>query len=273
MQIKSTCLWLLPLFLLSSCTHEGRQKLEAAKAAKIEKYQAELIENQRLVAQSDSALTVLVPAINEAVTPFVYEKTEYDQIGRWYMAGTEPVNNIARSYLRMVCDEEGTLQLISTYAGSSDLGYVQVCVTAPDGTFCVTDTMPMTSDNNYHYQTSGTRYEVITYLSGTGVKTLEEAKERNNGSVKYDTDGGVSAFIAAHAAECTSAKSPMKVMLKGGKRDVSFSLSASELEKMVQTFQFAGLLQQRLLMQHQNKAASVKVQYLQERIASHQVQQ
>lgn len=124
----------------------------------------------------------------------------------------------------------------------------------------------MTSDNNYHYQTSGTRYEVITFLSGTGVKSLEEAKARNNGSVKYDTDGGVAAFIVAHA------KQPLKATLLGDKTEVSFTIPVADVQVLVATAEIATLLQQRLRMQQQNKAAAVKVQYLQERIASHEMQ-
>lgn len=263
---KTLSLGFVALCLLASCTHEGRQKLEAAKAAQIEKYKSELAENQHLVAESDSMLTLLVPEINDAVVDFVFEKTEYDEMCRWYWPGTEPVNNIARSYLRMVCDEQGVLQLISTYAGSKDLNYLQLSVSAADGTFCKTDSMPMSSDNNYHYQTSGTRYEVITFLSGTGVKSLDEAKSRNNGSVKYDTDGGVAAFIVAHASQS------LKATLLGGNKEFSFALPVADVERMVATAKLATLLQQRFRMQQQNKAAAVKVQYLQERIASHEAQ-
>lgn len=266
--MRYTLFSILSIVALSGCNHAKREALETRKTEQIENYRRQLADEERTCVVTDSLLQALLPLINEASAKgFVFEKTEYDDLGRYYQDGTQPVNHIGRSYVRALVDEYGVTQLISTYAGGTNIDHSALKVSASDGTSCQTLTVDYNDGSNYRYKNNGTHYESVTYWGGTGNATLQEAKDRNNGSLRFDTDAGALAFIALHADD-----KALKSFLITPKREYPVLISAKERQQMRATYELGKLLQERMLLEQQNKTASLKVRYLKERLASKQLE-
>jgi hypothetical protein len=181
-------------------------------------------EARRSQSYSDSLLNVVDGLVAEQSQKFEYVKSEYDDQGRFVYQGTKGEDNL-RTYLHSAVNDYGETQLISSYRGTAKLGHTAVQVTCvDDGTSCITMEMPYDDASNYRYDIQGIHYETISY---TG-----------------ERDGGVLGFIAMHPTE------RLQVSLLGGAKPQTVTLTDTDREALIATFQFADLLKNRLrLMQ------------------------
>lgn len=253
----------------TSCGGPKGPTIEERKAAKLEQYKEQLVTEQNTARVTDSLLQALIPEINAlSADGFIYESPEYTDLGTFIPKGMETEKNVQKTYLHVTITEYGQTQLVSTYCAkpkgevwdskmTSFINHTHLKVTASDGTYCVTDVIPLGSDANYQTTIDDTRYEHVTYMCGT-------VQGANDGeAIKGSTDGGVLAFIADHRDD-----KKLYGTLMGGSREVKVTISAQEREGLAKASRLGELLRNKVLLEQQNKTAAGKALYLQERIAS-----
>jgi hypothetical protein len=192
-------------------------------------------------AYADSMLVVVDAAIAEAIVPFTYQKTEYDDLGRYIYTGSEAEKNL-RSYLHAAVDDYGNTQLISSYRGNKSLNHTSVRITATDGTSCTTQPIAYDDAANYHYDIQGARYETVTYTDAL--------------------DGGVLGFIALHTDQ------PLTLTYLGGTTPLNVTLTPTDRQALQATYQLADLLKNRLRLMQEQQVATNNVLRLEDKKAN-----
>ncbi len=246
---------LLLLPLLASCSNSGDKGPTAAerREAMNQKYVDQLATEQKTLHVTDSLIQAIIPRINEVTAvSFDFEKSEYDDLGRFVPKGMSTDDNVQRTYIHCAVDEYGQTQLISTYCGSK-LEHTQLRITAGDGTTVTTEAIPYNDGSNYRYTIDGTNYESVTYIAG---------RKTGSDQVNADTDGGAFSFIADHADDAK-----LYGTLLGGKKEVRVSISSKERQGLAACYELGVLLRDKLRLEQENKTAAGKIQYLQEVIA------
>lgn len=264
---------LLGVVVFASCGGEKGPTVEERKAARLEQYKEQLAQEQNTARVTDSLLQAIIPEINALSSEsFTYEGAEYTDLGAFIPKGMEADKYVQRTYIHVTVTDYGQTQLVSTYCAkpvgevwesrmTSFIDHTHLKVTAGDGTYCVTEVIPLGSEANYQTTIDDTRYEHVTYMCGT----VQGANEGE--AIKGSTDGGVLAFIADHKDDAK-----LYATLMGGKREVKVTLTAKEREGLANACKLGELLRQKVLLEQQNKTAAGKALYLQERIASKETQ-
>ena len=229
--------------LLDSIEDNYKKCIDVRKVAQLLKYKINLAIEEKTVIETDSLIQVLVPIINETAEKyFNFEKSEYDELGRFIFKGTEVEKNVQRSYIHAAVNEYGVTQLISTYSGGSNINHTAVKIIASDGSQVVTTTIPYNDGSNYKYDIDGTKYESVTYQG--------------------DKDNGALAFVAAHADD-----KGLKAVLIGEKKEVPVSISQKEREALAASYELGKVLADQLLYTQQNKVSAEKIKFLKEKIS------
>ena len=184
---------------------------------------------------SDSLLGLLKIELDQQLTKFTYTRSEYDDMGRYIYKGSEAENNSSRSYLHAAVDDYGVHHFISSYTGRK-ITHTAVCLMAPDGTSCSTENIEYNDGTNYHYNVRGTHYEAVTFIG--------------------ERDGGVLGFVAMHANDALTAK----LIHKKGEHSVK--ITSADRKGMVETFQLAHLLKEKIRLTAENRVAQDKIEYL-----------
>lgn len=250
--------------LITACTPSGPTVAER-RAQQEQKYRDQLATEQRTLQATDSLLAVLVPQINTATDKgFEYEKTEYDDLGRFRPKGSDPGQNVQRTYLRCAVDDYGRTQLIATYCGSKSFVVHQLQFSASDGSTISTSTIEPNDGTNYSYDIDGTHYQSVTFTFAG--KVAEGMTQNAAAQQQANTDNGALAFLAEHADD---AKLSCQYISTQGKQQ-RVPLSATDRQGFAATYELGLLLRESIRLQQENKTASLKIQYLEERLASKQ---
>lgn len=237
------------LLLLDSIDNAYAKCFDVRKAGQLLMYKINLAIEEKTLVETDTLLNRIIPKINETTEKFfVFEKSEYDELGRYIFKGTEVENNVQRSYIHAAVNEYGVTQLISTYSGGSDINHTAVRFKSSDGSEVLTNTIPYNDGSNYKYVIEGTHYESVTYQG-----------EKDNGAL---------AFIANHVGD-----NGLKAILIGEKKEINVNISKSEREALAASYELGKILSEQLLYTQQNKVAAGKISYLKEKIASKTNQQ
>jgi len=230
--------------LLCDSVDSYKKAIDSRKAAQLLMYRINLAIEENTLAETDSLINVIVPKINESTEKyFVFEKSEYDELGRFLFKGSEVENNVQRSYIHAAVNEYGITQLISTYSSGANINHTRLRIIASDGSQVETTNIPYNDGSNYQYVIDGTHYESVTYQG-----------EKDNGAL---------AFIALHSDD-----KGLKAVLIGEKKEVPVAISAKEREALAASYELGRILAEQLLYTQQNKVASEKIKYLQQKIAS-----
>lgn len=237
------------LLLLDSIDNAYAKCFDVRKTGQLLMYKINLAIEEKTLVETDTLLNRIIPKINETTEKFfVFEKSEYDELGRYIFKGTEVENNVQRSYIHAAVNEYGVTQLISTYSGGSDINHTAVRFKSSDGSEVLTNTIPYNDGSNYKYVIDGTHYESVTYQG-----------EKDNGAL---------AFIANHVGD-----NGLKAILIGEKKEINVNISKSEREALAASYELGKILSEQLLYTQQNKVAAGKISYLKEKIASKTNQQ
>ena len=255
---------LLAASLLSACISSPEGPTAAERRAE---YHQSLIDQlaseQRTVHVTDSLIQAIVPQINTATSiGFEYEKTEYDDLGRFRPEGTDPGLHPEQTYLRSAVDDYGRTQLILTYCGAKSFVVTQLRLTSSDGMSVTTRSISPNDGSNYSYDIQGVHYQSITFAYAGDVTA--GMTQDSTALANADTDNGALAFIHQHAND--NRLSCHLVAANG--REQQLSLTAKERQQMASTYELGLLLRESIRLQQENKTAALKVQYLQQRIAS-----
>lgn len=228
-----------------------------------QQYHDQLKTERNTVRVTDSLIAAIIPQINEVTSrDFEFEKTEYDDLGRFRPKGTDPGENVQRTYLRSVVDEYGRTQLICTYCGSKKFCVVQLRIQASDGTSVVTRSIQPNDGSNYCYDIDGTHYQSVTFAYAGQI--TEGMTTDSTTLANADTDNGALCYIAVHADD-TSLKG---YMISADGREQQVPIDARQRQQMAASYELGVLLRESVRLQQENKTASLKVKYLEEKTTS-----
>jgi hypothetical protein len=200
----------------------------------------ELKEADRNIAYCDSLLPIRQEEAGVLDKNFVLEKdTLYQDIGNYVWKQQTIERNVERSYVRCKVSEDGVMSLESVYFGSRPLDHTGIKVSAKDGLFAETVSIPYDGGLNYRFQDLGNTTEVVTYKGENGVDAVK--------------------FIYANAGE------RIKVEYTGGK---AYTLYMAEADKkaLVATYNLAAVLSDiDTLLRERDKATKRKA-YLEDKL-------
>jgi len=227
--------------LLAGCSdHDSRmKKLHAEHEAK---YQQELAAQRDSLAWADSMQITIAPIINKLVDegPFEYTKGEYDELGRYFIKGTDAENNIGRCYLHASVNEYGIVQLISEYRGSRHINHTQIVIEGADGTQVRSKEVPLKNDGaNYQFDNAGVCHETVTFVSDS-----------------------VLLYIAAHEND----KKMKCTQLGANGKSNSISLSSKEIRQLSASYQLGRALATQLRSSQTAKVAAGKISVLETKL-------
>ena len=230
--------------LLDSIDNNYENCIDARKSAQILMYRINLAIEENTLAETEKLIEEIMPKINDTTEKyFIFEKSEYDELGRFIFKGTEVEKNVQRSYIHAAVDEYGVTQLISTFSGQSNINHTALRIIASDGSSITTSSIPYNDGSNYRYKIDGTKYESVTY--------------------KGEKDNGALAFIASHSED-----KGLKAVLIGDQKEVNVAISKNEREALAASYELGRILAEQLRYTQQNKVAAGKIQYLKEKIQS-----
>ncbi|MDR1601019.1 MAG: hypothetical protein LBS42_01140 [Tannerella sp.] len=148
----------------------------------------ERAESEQNIAYCDSLLPIRLEEAERLKKGFVFEKNaEYEDVGNYVRQQQTIERNVERSHIRCGVDERGEMYLASVYFGSRPLNHTGLRLSAPDGAFVETATIPFDGGMNYRFKDGGNTTEVVTYkgekclqavnfLYGTDKKTRIKAE-------------------------------------------------------------------------------------------------
>ena len=257
----------MAMALASGCTPQGPTAAER-RAEQQQKYRNQLAAEYRTQHVTDSLMAVLIPQINKATQlGFEYEKTEYDELGRFRPKGMDPADHVMQTYMRCAVDDYGRKQLIATYCGSKSFVVEQLRLQAADGTSLTTARIAPNDGSNYAYDIDGTHYQSVTF---TFAGRITEGMTQDSTLIaSADTDAGALGFIAQHADD---AKLTCYLIGQNG-REQRVALSAKDRQSMAATYELGQMLRESVRLQQENKTAGLKIQYLESRLSSSQPQE
>lgn len=232
--------------LLDSIEHNYRKCIDVRKASQVLMYKINLEIEKNNLQETSKLLEETMVKINEVTQKFfVFEKSEYDELGRYIYKGTEVESNVQRSYIHAAVNEYGITQLISTYSGSKDINHTALKLVATDGESVTTTSIPYNDGSNYKYVIDGTHYESVTYQG-----------EKDNGALS---------FAATHVED-----KGLKAVLIGEKKVVPVSISAKEREALAASYELGVILAAQLSYSQQNKVAQGKIEFFEQKLRSKQ---
>lgn len=230
--------------LLDSIDNNYKNCIDARKSAQLLMYRINLAIEENTLAETEKLIEEIMPKINDTTEKyFIFEKSEYDELGRFIFKGTEVEKNVQRSYIHAAVDEYGVTQLISTFSGQSNINHTALRIIASDGSSITTSSIPYNDGSNYRYKIDGTKYESVTY--------------------KGEKDNGALAFIASHSED-----EGLKAVLIGEQKEVNVAISKNEREALAASYELGRIFAEQLRYTQQNKVAAGKIQYLKEKIQS-----
>lgn len=269
MNIKSIsyCLGLTALLSLQACIQKEGPTVEERKAEQLQKYKDQLRDEKRTLLMTDSLIQLVVPRINEVTTTdFDYEKTEYDDLGRFRPKGMDPGDNVQKTYVRCAVDDYGRTQLIATYCGPKSFVVNQLRLLSSDGTSISTHVVEPNDGSNYSYDIDGTHYQTVTFVYAGHI--TEGMTQDSTLLANADTDGGALGFVAQHLED----KKLQCFLVSQSGKEQKVPLSEKDRMGMTATYELGILLRESVRLQQENKTASLKIQYLEELLHKKEMQ-
>ncbi|MBR0037539.1 MAG: hypothetical protein IJP70_07845 [Bacteroidales bacterium] len=238
--------WFLAAEKLDSIENGCKTAIEWRKKGHSLNYKVQLAIQEDSLATADTMLIALTRMINEMVEQqhFVFEKTENDEIGRFYIKGTDVTPNKDRCYIHASVDEYGHTQLISEYRGSAYINHTQLRFTGADGSQVSTAVVPLSNDGaNYHFKNQGVCHETVTYVNDPALQ-----------------------FVGTHA---TDKKLRAHLLYKDGQKQYFVELSEKDRLALAYTYQLSKLLAAQLLYSQRSQVAGKKIQFLKAKIETY----
>lgn len=235
--------WQLSALKLDTIEHDCKRAIEWRKAGHRLNYKVQLAQQEDSLATADTMLLAVTKLINEMVEEqhFVYVKSEYDELGHFYIQGTEAENNLNRCYVHAVVDEYGNTQLISEYRGPAYIHHTQLRFTAADGSQMTTQCVPLENEGaNYRFKNLGMFHESVTYVNDSALM-----------------------FVDAHA---TDSRLRAHLMYKQGVKSYFVEMPVKDRMNLVYTYQLGRLLAAQLLYTQRSQVAGKKIQFLKAKI-------
>lgn len=254
--------------LFIACGPKGPTVAER-RAAQVEQWREQLATERQTLHVTDSLIAALVPKVNEATAKngFEYEKTEYDDLGRFKPNGMDPGENVQRTYLRSAVDDYGRTQLIATYCGARSFIVHQLRVQSSDGTSVTTSSIAPNDGSNYSYDIDGTHYQSVTFAY-TG-RITEGMSQDSTVIAHADTDGGALGFIAQHNDDAKLCG----FLIDANGKEQRITINEKERKALTATYELGIMLRESIRLQQENKTASLKIEYLEQKLQEKQNQQ
>ena len=230
--------------LLDSLENSCKKAIEWRKRGHALSYEVQLEQQREEQASADTMLLALNRMINELIESgnFAFEKGEYDELGRFYVRGTEAEKNPGRNYIHATTNEYGAVHLISEFRGSNYLNHTQVRFIGQDGSQMASANVPLTNDGaNYHFKHGGVCHETVTYVNDT---TL--------------------AFIDTHVAD---GKLRAELLYADGEKALAIRMTDADRNAVVLTYHLGQMLAAQLNCKQRSKTAAGKIQFLQAKMA------
>jgi len=228
------------LTLLDSIESSCKQAIEWRKAGHQFGYKVQLAIQQDSLAYADSSLVFCTQMINEMIERgnFQYEKGEYDELGRFFVKGTDTQSNINRNYIHATVNDYGVIHLISEYRGGTYINHTQMKFVGVDKTESTTANVPLENEGaNYHFKNQGLCHESVTYINDPALT-----------------------YVDMHAND---SKLKAVLLYNNGNKRVNVELTPQDRTAIVMTYQLGQLLAAQLLYTQQSKVAGKKIQFLQ----------
>lgn len=195
--------------------------------------QVELKEQQESLVYLDSMLQVKQEEFEAIKNKYTFEKNEeYQKIGNYFWPTQTVEKNLHRSFLRFQVNEQGVMTLTSIYCGPSNIHHVAVKVIAPDGSFAETPA----SNDSYETTDLGEKIEKADYKMGE--------------------DGNVLSFLYMNRD-----KKNIRVEYLG-ERKFSTTMTPSDREALVGTYELAKLLSSIRQIQQEKEEANLKIEFV-----------
>lgn len=266
--MKSNLLYLLIALALVSCSGTNGPSAKQRRAEQLEKFRVQLQTERQTLKATDSLMTALIPEINTAKSKgFEYEKTQYDDLGRFRPEGMDPSKNLFKSYLRCVVDDYGRTQLIATYCGPKSFVVHQVRIKATDGTEITTKAIEPNDGTNYSYDISGTHYQAVTFIYAG--KITEGMTNDSTVLANADTDNGALGFIAQHVDD----PNLKAIYISTNGKEQIVNIGPKTRASMAATYELGVLLRENTRLQQENKTAGLKIQYLEQMILRKEIEE
>jgi hypothetical protein len=171
---------------------------------------------------------------------FVYEKTAYDNVGKYVDKSWNPSPETRSDYIKTSVTESGEIILTSVYSGFSALQYNQLKVSAPSGEYAETQAIPFDGGANYSFQdVNGKIYQTVTFQKG-----------RDNGVVR---------FIYNHPNE----KLTITYL---GKKKYTYTLTPPMIKALRNSLDFSIVLSDVRQLQQEKEKATKRIEYLQSKM-------
>lgn len=254
-------LYLSLTLILSSCFGSGGPSVEERRQQQLDKYREQLRTERQTQHVTDSLMQTLIPEINTAKSKgFEYEKTQYDDLGRFRPVGTDPSKNLGMNYIRSAVDDYGRTQLIAQYCGSKSFVVVQMRVQAGDGTSVTTKAIAPNGGTNYQYNLRGQNYQAVTFMHADRVQ--EGMSQDSLVIANSNSDNGALAFVAQHIDDT---KLDAFLISDQGK-EIPVHINKKTREGLAATYELGVVLREFTRLQQENKTAGLKIQYLEQMI-------
>ena len=236
--------------LLDSIESQCKQAISWRKAGHQLNYKVMLAQQQDSLATADTMLLSLTPVINELIEQghFEYEKGEYDELGRFYVKGSDAKSNLGRCYVHATVDDYGIINLISEYRGCAYINHTQLKLIGGDKAEMVTKNVPLSLEGaNYHFKNQGLCHETVTYRADSAIQFFD----------LYANDSKAKAVL----------------MYQDGAKSYPIQLTESDRRNIALTYQLSKMLSAQLLYSQQSKVAANKIQFLQTKIGTNEATQ
>ena len=193
-------------------------------------------EQNRTLAFCDSMLEIRQNELPAAKSDFTFEKNmEYETMGHYVYRAQVVENNLGRTFLQTKVDEKGNLVLTSYYCGSRKINHDRIQVSAPDGTYAETLSVPYDGALNYRYNDGDTRYENVCFN-----------RKKENGVIN---------FVLLHQKES------INVTLSGGS-PLAYRLSSGDKQAMQAASNLSAILSDITKLLDEMRLAQAKLDYI-----------
>ena len=200
--------------------------------------------NERNLAYVDSLLPIRQAFQKDLLSKFKLQKDEkYQEEGNYVFKKDRNAGSVNRSCLRIQVTEDGQMQLMSVYSGSTKLNHESVKVELPDGTFALTSVIPYDGANNYRFVNAGNTTEVVTY-KGKQMRSVADLVYNSNGA-------------------------KIKVSYEG-KRPFSFIMDNNTREAISASYELALVMSEIKQLQREKAIATKTIEILKKQIADHE---
>lgn len=260
-RLNHVLLLLLGTMLVVAC-HSGREsKVQSMRENHLQHYREKLELQRDTLRMADSLLTLIVPQIQQMLDEdgFEHHQGEFDDLGIYFIKGTDVASRVGTSYLHATVNEYGITRLISEYRGGSYINHTQIRLEAEDGTSCTTLEVPVEEEGgaNYHFTNQGLCHESVSFTNGT------IASANRPGAMTDGTDGTALAFVDLHAGD----RQMKAYLLYGEGKKYRVNLTSADIKALSKTYQLGQLLSEQRRLSQQSKAASEQILFLETKIS------